>query len=153
MPLGKNMLQEIKISAPQLAERTIALWAVPRSTSTAFEKAISQNESISVLHEPFANCYYFGKKRKSSRYGDQSLPSEPDELKIMKDILTPKGRPTFFKDLAFQAAPFITDEFLSSIENSFIIRHPENVVRSLHPIKPDFTVDELGVSSNLRFVQ
>ena len=56
-----------------LSPRILALWAVPRSTSTAFAKAISGGEGVRVLHEPFTDCYYFGPQRRSKRYGDSPI--------------------------------------------------------------------------------
>ena len=41
----------------------IALWAVPRSTSTAFEWMMRQRGDVACLHEPFGEAWYQGKTR------------------------------------------------------------------------------------------
>ena len=46
---------------------TVVIWAVPRSVSTAFEKALSRSQGVVAVHEPFTDCYYFGPTRRSSR--------------------------------------------------------------------------------------
>ena len=38
--------------------KIVALWAVPRSTSTAFEWMMRQRGDIDCLHEPFGEAWY-----------------------------------------------------------------------------------------------
>ena len=38
--------------------KPIALWAVPRSISTAFERVFVERDDFEVLHEPFSASYY-----------------------------------------------------------------------------------------------
>src|SRR5215210_3179193 len=45
--------------------KPIALWAVPRSLSTAFERVFVEREDLEVLHEPFSAPYYYGEDRLS----------------------------------------------------------------------------------------
>ena len=40
--------------------KIVALWAVPRSTSTAFEWMMRQRGDIACLHEPFGEAWYQG---------------------------------------------------------------------------------------------
>ena len=40
--------------------KIIALWAVPRSTSTAFEWMMRQRGDLDCLHEPFGEAWYQG---------------------------------------------------------------------------------------------
>src|SRR5919108_185331 len=40
--------------------KPIALWAVPRSLSTAFERVFVERDDLEVLHEPFSASYYYG---------------------------------------------------------------------------------------------
>ncbi len=125
----------------------IALWAVPRSMSTTFEKAISGHPRIKVLHEPFTDCFYFGPERRSHRYGDSVSVARFDRSAAKELILGASkatGTKTFFKELAFQAYRYVDDDFLSQITNTFLIRHPKRVIASLIRLKPDFTEEELG---------
>jgi len=50
--------------------KPIILWAPPRSTSTAFERALMQHRSIAVYHEQLADCFYFGPDRKQKPLPD-----------------------------------------------------------------------------------
>jgi hypothetical protein len=38
--------------------KPVALWAVPRSISTAFERVFVERDDFEVLHEPFSASYY-----------------------------------------------------------------------------------------------
>jgi hypothetical protein len=50
--------------------KPIALWAVPRSLSTAFERVFVERDDLEVLHEPFSASYYYSEERLSDRYSD-----------------------------------------------------------------------------------
>ena len=43
----------------------VVIWSTPRSCSTALERAIMQHEKITVFHELFADCFFFGPDRKA----------------------------------------------------------------------------------------
>jgi hypothetical protein len=47
--------------------KPVALWAVPRSISTAFERVFVERDDFEVLHEPFSASYYYGEDRLSNR--------------------------------------------------------------------------------------
>src|ERR1700686_2322467 len=125
-------------------DRRIAIWAAPRSVSTAFEKTFTSLPGVRVVPEPFTNCYYFGPSRRSYRYGSVQRVASGDGVKAMKSIEARTGKTVIFKDLAFQAINYVTDDFLASVTNTFIVRHPDLVIGSLKRLKPDFTEEELG---------
>ena len=141
--------------APAGSRLVVCAWATPRSVSTAFEKTFTQRRRTSVVHEPFTNCYYFGPDRRSSRYGTISRPETADARSAIEWIRSTHGsQPEIFvKDLAFQAEPYLPDHFLSTVTNTFILRHPDLVHRSLRPLKPDFTEDEFGFTALHRLFQ
>lgn len=127
--------------------RAIAIWGVPRSVSTAFEKTFTRLPGIRVVHEPFADCYYFGPQRRSGRYGAVAEPRIYDRRHALDSLRPAAGELLVFKDLCFQAAHYVPDELLGAITNTFIVRHPDLVVDSLRRLKPSFTVEELGFES------
>ncbi len=126
--------------------RVVCAWATPRSVSTAFEKTFTQRTHTTVVHEPFTDCYYFGPRRRSSRYGARAACGDP--ATAIADILDrPSAPEVFVKDLAFQAEPYLTDRFLTVVTSTFLIRHPRFVYRSLLPLKGDFTEEEFGFTA------
>ena len=48
--------------------KILALWATPRSTSTAFERVMSNRGDLTCLHEPFSEAFYYGEDRRNDRY-------------------------------------------------------------------------------------
>jgi hypothetical protein len=128
----------------------VALWAVPRSVSTTFEKSFSRRSDARVVHEPFTDCYYFSSGRRSARYGYQPRKTGITGNVAVQNILAHPAPLIFVKDLAFQAEPYVSDEFLRQTFNTFMIRHPKSVLRSLSPLKPDFTEDEFGFTALAR---
>lgn len=127
--------------------RIISLWAVPRSVSTAFEKTFHCRTDTAVCHEPFTDCYYFGRDRKSRRYGDRPESAGRTAEQATASFLGGDRPLGFVKDLAFQAEPYLSDAALSQVTSTFIVRHPRAVLRSLTPLKPDFTEDEFGYTA------
>jgi Sulfotransferase domain len=132
---------------------TIAIWATPRSVSTALEKAVSLAPGVRIVHEPFTDCYYFGPERRSSRYGDSPPTAGATGAVVCRALLDraepiglePSRRGTLvFKDLAFQARPYVTPELLVGCQHAIIMRDPRLVYASLRRLKPDFTDDEFG---------
>ena len=125
----------------------ILLWAVPRSVSTAFEKTFSRRHDFDVLHEPFTDCYYFSRDRRSDRYGDQPDRSAYTAMSAYEAVFRPTPKRTFVKELCFQAEPYLDQAFIERVTSTFIIRSPEAVLNSLIPLKPDFTEDEFGYTA------
>lgn len=127
-------------------EKILALWAVPRSASTAFERMMRQRGDHSVHDEPFGMSYYYSEERRDTiRYPD----AEPDSQYNFDTVLDKlkkerKKQPVFIKDLSYQVMPAVNEEFLSHFENSFLIRHPRKVLPSLFSHWPDFTLEETG---------
>jgi hypothetical protein len=97
-----------------------------------------------AVHEPFTNCYYFGSVRRSHRYGDSLSQAGYDANAALANIARADAAIVCVKDLAFQAEPYVPDHFLAAATHTLILRHPRIVMRSLLPLKPDFTEDEYG---------
>jgi hypothetical protein len=140
---------DAQVHGAQVSSRPsrIVLWSAPRCASTAFEKAFSQRDDTEVVHEPFADCYYFSRARRSSRYGTCAHLLEYDAAAAEQSIRVAASPVIFIKELAFQALPYVTSDFIRSVTNTFIVRRPAEVVESLYRLKPDFTEDELGFTA------
>src|SRR5918997_1917728 len=124
--------------------RPIALWAVPRSISTAFERVFVERDDFEVFHEPFGNSYYYSEERPSGRYSDVEPKAEYNYQNVLASILEPREKRVFVKDMAYHADGLIGPEFVTRFANTFIIRDPKYVITSLHRMWPDFTLEETG---------
>lgn len=125
--------------------KRIALWAVPRSVSTAFERVFIERGDAHVIHEPFSLCYYYGPERPNDRFAD--TPPNPDYsyAKTAKRILASDSEGiVFFKDMASHAEPLGDENFFDALTNTFIIRNPREAIASFYRKWPDFTPEEAG---------
>ena len=80
----------------------LMLWCVPRSSSTAFEKAFQQRVDMTLLHEPFTDSYYFSNQSRNNRYGAYTGLEDHNGGFAENEILNYPGRALFVKELAFQ---------------------------------------------------
>jgi sulfotransferase family protein len=124
--------------------KPIALWAVPRSLSTAFERVFVERDDLEVLHEPFSASYYYGEDRLSDRYSDVEPEPQHNYQNVLAEVLKPRQKRVFLKDMAYQAKEVMGPEFISNFVNTFIIRDPKYVLSSLYKMWPDFTLEETG---------
>jgi sulfate adenylyltransferase len=124
--------------------KPVALWAVPRSISTAFERVFVEREDFEVLHEPFSASYYYGEDRMSDRFADAEPKAEYSFERVAEDVFRPREERVFLKDMAYQANKLLSPEFASRFVNTFIVRDPKYVLMSLYKMWPDFTLEETG---------
>lgn len=131
--------------------RPLALWAVPRSISTAFERMIEARGDFAVLSEPFSVAYYFSEARVSPRYGETAAREEFTPGRVLDSILeTARNENVFFKDMAYHVRGCADRDFLSNFQNTFIVRHPRHTLPSLRRLLPDYTLEETGFDQQLR---
>ena len=124
--------------------KPIALWAVPRSLSTAFERVFVERDDLEVLHEPFSVSYYNSEDRLSDRYADEAPKPESSYEDVLAEVFKPRQKRLFLKDMPYQAKGVLSPEFISRFTNTFIIRDPKYVLSSLYKMWPDFTLEETG---------
>jgi sulfate adenylyltransferase len=117
---------------------------VPRSISTAFERVFVERDDFEVLHEPFSVSYYYGEDRISGRFADAEPKAEYGYQRVLEDVLKPREKRVFVKDMAYHARGVLGPEFASRFVNTFIVRDPKYVLVSLHKMWPDFTLEETG---------
>ncbi|MBE1283901.1 MAG: sulfotransferase family protein [Rhodobacteraceae bacterium] len=126
--------------------KIVALWAIPRSTSTAFEWMMRQRGDLDCLHEPFGEAWYQGENPLWQRFkpGDVTTPgltldSVWDDIKARAE----QG-PVFTKDFPHYINHMWTPEFLSHFTHAFLIRDPAKTITSMFKQWPDFDEGEVG---------
>jgi hypothetical protein len=126
--------------------KILALWAVPRSTSTAFEWMMRQRGDFECLHEPFGEPWYQGENPLWPRATADSLRTPGLTLeKVLEDMKRKAAKgPVFSKDFPFYIDHIWNDEILSLFNHSFLIRDPAKTVTSLYDRWPEFYLKETG---------
>ena len=125
--------------------KIIALWAIPRSTSTAFEWMMRQRGDLDCLHEPFGEAWYQGETPLWPRYkkGEKTTPGLTLQTTWSDIKNRAKEKDVFIKD--FPTILTICDpEFLSHFTHSFLIRDPSKTITSMYDKWPDFNELEVG---------
>ncbi len=126
--------------------KIIALWAVPRSTSTAFEHMMRNRGDLDCLHEPFGEAWYQGEAPLWHRFqaGDKVTPGLTIET-VWSDIQArAETGPVFMKDFPHYIHHMWTPEFLSHFTHAFLIRDPSLTITSMHHQWADFHEGEVG---------
>lgn len=126
--------------------KIVALWAVPRSTSTAFEWMMRQRGDMDCLHEPFGEAWYQGEDPFWPRYREGGKTTPGLTLaSVWEDIQTRARRgPVFLKDFPHYINHMWTPEFLAQFTHAFLIRDPAKTITSIHAKWPDYDETELG---------
>lgn len=126
--------------------RILALWAIPRSTSTAFEWMMRQRGDFQCLHEPFGEAWYQGEKplwprvsADSLRIPGLTLNSVLNGLKI--EMLE---NSLFIKDFPHYIDHMWDDDLFNLFNHSFLIRDPAKTITSIYDQWPDFHQEEVG---------
>lgn len=132
----------------------LALWSVPRSISTAFERMMMERGDFTIIHEPFSYFYYAKEKRAAAAHMnvDPSAPLDfPDILAYIRSEA--EKAPVFFKDMCYHAISRADRPFLNHFVNTFIIRDPALTLPSHYKMNPDFTLEEAGYEAQRKFFE
>jgi hypothetical protein len=127
-----------EVSVPGL----IALWAAPRSRSTAFFRYMLEHGGLVALHEPFDNIADHG-----STLVNGHPVADPAEL-----ITTLRGlaatATVFFKETTDRRhhAVLADRRFLTEATHTFLIRAPAEIAASCYALQGDrLTLGEIGL--------
>ena len=126
--------------------KIIALWAIPRSTSTAFEWMMRQRGDLNCLHEPFGEAWYQGEAPLWHRFEPGCVITPGLSLeRVWEDIKTQAAAgPVFMKDFPHYINHMWDEAFLSCFTHAFLIRDPAKTITSMHNRWPDFHEGEVG---------
>ena len=119
-----------------------ALWAAPRSRSTAFFRYMVEHGGLVALHEPFDNIGDHGSTEVNGH-----LVADPAEL--ITTLLGLAGTATvFFKETTDRRhqAVLADQRFLAEVTHTFLIRAPAETVASCYALQgPRLTLAEIGL--------
>lgn len=126
--------------------KLLALWAVPRSTSTAFEWMMRQRGDMACLHEPFGEAWYQGENPLWPRVGPDSVrtPGLTLETVMARMLAMAEESPVFTKDFPHYIDHMWDAAMLSPFTHSFLIRDPAKTITSMFNKWPDFHEKEVG---------
>ena len=126
--------------------KILALWAVPRSTSTAFEWMMRQRGDLYCLHEPFGEAWYQGESPLWPRLSAQSVRTPGLTLESVLSMLKTEmqSKRVFIKDFPHYIDHMWNDDLYDMFNHSFLIRDPAKTITSMYSKWPDFHEKEVG---------
>lgn len=141
------------MSELDLGGKILALWAVPRSTSTAFEWMMRVRGDLSCWHEPYGEVWYQGEAPEWPRFKpgeDVQTPGLTYASRQAELTADAKTGPVFIKDFPLYFDSLWSDEFFAQFRHSFLIRDPAKTITSMYKHWPDFHVKEVGLVDQRR---
>ena len=126
--------------------KILALWAVPRSTSTAFEWMMRMRGDHQCFHEPFGEAWYQGEEPLWPRVQPDSVRTPGLTLETVWETLraAAENGPVFSKDFPHYVETIWSNAFLDHFSHSFLIRDPAKTLSSLFRHWPDVHLKETG---------
>lgn len=131
----------------------LALWAHPRSMSTAIERAMRHRSDCYVFHEPFLMQYY-------RRIGKEIPGVEMNGFDVQggyeatRDAILSQAekQPVFLKDMSYHVLPMMFGdlEFANRIFNVFLLRDPRKSIASYFKQDQGMTLEEIGIEAQWR---
>ena len=130
----------------------IAMWSGPRNISTAMMYAFASRPDTAVVDEPFYATYLSrtGLAHPMRKEIIASQSTDPDE--VINDLLGPiPGRHSNFyqKHMTQHMTEGVSRDWIRSVRNVFLIRHPARVVASFSAKYENPTIDDLGFVQQL----
>ena len=127
----------------------INLISGPRNVSTALMYSFAQREDTTVLDEPFYGYYlsFTGVIHPGRKRIMNSMPNDIDE--VTRKILNQNHRDKiiFLKNMAHHHID-VNEEFLFSVNNVFLIRHPAELLVSFAKVIKDPSIEDIGVKKS-----
>ncbi len=127
--------------------KRIAMWSGPRNISTAMMRAWENRADCSVWDEPLYG-YYLYKTGIPHPGAVEVIADQGTDWRLIVDRCSqgsPEQAPIFYqKHMTLHLLPEIDKQWLSSLENCFLIRDPEAVISSYAAVRSDATLDDIG---------
>lgn len=125
----------------------IAMWSGPRNLSTAMMYSFGARDDCAVIDEPFYAAYLVATGFEHPMQKDilTSQPHRPEEVisQCLGDI--PNGKKLFYqKQMTHHMVDGFSLDWLHSVTNVFLIRHPARVVSSYSKKREKPSLEDIG---------
>ena len=124
--------------------KILALWSIPRGTSTAFSWMMSARGDFECINEPFTNVVYSADLVNTENDADLTQKVNLLESALQKVCGFQEKQPIFIKDFPYITELLWGENFNNLFKHTFLIRHPARTLTSYYKKDPDFTSNESG---------
>jgi hypothetical protein len=126
------------------------MWSGPRNISTAMMRSFGNRDDTSVVDEPFYAAY-LAATGIDHPMREESLASQPQDWRVVVDTLlgpVPGNRQVFYqKHMTHHMVAGFGRDWIAEVRNAFLIRAPEDVLRSYAQKRESVTLDDIGFVS------
>jgi hypothetical protein len=130
----------------------IAMWSGPRNISTAMMRSFGNRADCAVSDEPFYAAYLHATGLVHP-LREAVVASQPTEAEAVAEALlgpVPEGRNVWYqKHMTHHMLKGFPRGWIEDCANAFLIRAPEAVLASYHRVRDDFTLDEIGLPTQV----
>lgn len=135
------------LDAPPEAIR-IAMWSCPFSRASALMRAFSQRGDTAVLDAPFYAAYLRASGADHPMARDILTTQPNDWRRVVDQVLgpVPGEKPIWFqKHITTHMLPEFGHDWLDQVTNAFLIRRPENILKSYVARGLDPSLEAIGI--------
>ncbi|GIH19416.1 sulfotransferase-like domain-containing protein [Rugosimonospora africana] len=126
----------------------IALWAAPRTMSTAFTRMMMERGDVVVLHEPVSNLLSTGQFEVAGTHVDTPAKLFARVLEVAQTSTV------FFKDTTeYDYLPHLDNATIRAITHTFMVRDPADAIASHYAVNPAMTLAEVGFEQQFRLFE
>jgi len=140
----------------KMAVTRIAMWSGPRNISTALMRAFENRMDCAVVDEPLYG-YYLKATGSDHPVADEIIAAmDCDWRSVIHDLLeiTPQPCEVYYqKHMTQHILPEMDLAFVDQLENCFLIREPRRIIASYVRVRPEFTLEELGIPQQWEIFQ
>ncbi|WP_415922417.1 HAD family hydrolase [Tateyamaria sp. SN6-1] len=134
--------------------KRIAMWSGPRNLSTAMMYSFAARGDTRVVDEPFYAAY-LSETGLDHPMRDAVLASQPkDPAAVAKTLISPVSEPIFYqKHMTHHMLDHWSLDWMTQVQNVFLIRHPARVVASYRAKREAPVLDDLGFVQQARIME
>ena len=125
----------------------IAMWSGPRNLSTALMYAFANRPDFAVIDEPFYAAYLCRTDLDHPMHDQIIAAQETDPSRVARSLTgpIPGDKPHFYqKHMTQHMIEGMPLDWMQSVRNVFLIRHPARVIASFAAKYPGLTLPDIG---------
>ena len=125
----------------------LAMWSGPRNLSTAMMYAFGNRSDFHVVDEPFYAAYLARTEFDHPMRAEILASQSPDPMRVIDELTgpVPGNRPhAYHKHMSQHMIEGIPRDWIGTVTNVFLIRHPARVVASFAAKYENPTLPEIG---------
>lgn len=133
--------------------KRIAMWSGPRNLSTAMMYSFAARGDTRVVDEPFYAAYLSQSGADHPMRAEvlQTQPTQPETA--ANAMISPVLEPVFYqKHMTHHMLPHWSMDWMTQVQNVFLIRHPARVVASYVRKREQPTLDDIGFVQQARIL-